>query len=66
MGLRQLREARGLTQTELAKRTGIAQTVISEYEHGKRNIRLMSLDNALKLSRALMCRPDELVDGTPE
>lgn len=66
MGLKELRLQAGLTQTELAKRTGIAQTVISKYERGAQSVHNMTLDNALRLSRALRCRPDELTDGYPD
>jgi transcriptional regulator with XRE-family HTH domain len=38
--LRTLREARGLTQVEVAKLTGLAQTSISSYESGRRVPRL--------------------------
>lgn len=66
MGLRQLRKAAGLTQVQLAKRTGIARTTISGYECGVYDVHSMTLDNALRLSRALGCRPDELTDGYPD
>ncbi|WP_055428135.1 helix-turn-helix transcriptional regulator [Bifidobacterium aesculapii] len=66
MGLKELRKARGLTQTALAKQTGIAQTILSSYETGRRDVHNMTLDNALRLSRALGCRPDELTDGYPD
>lgn len=66
MGLKEVRERADMTQTELAKRTGIAQTTISGYENGRRNIWLMSLGNALRICRALNCRPDELTGGYPD
>src|SRR5829696_546236 len=34
--LRRVREERGISQTELFKRSGVAQSTISELEHGKR------------------------------
>ena len=66
MGLKQLRQRAGLTQVKLAKLTGIAQTTLSGYETGRYDVHSMTLDNALRLSRALGCRPDELTDGYPE
>lgn len=66
MGLRELRKRAGMTQVKLAKETGIPQTVISRYERGTQSIHNMTLDNALRLSRALGCRPDELTDGYPD
>ncbi|WP_421745418.1 helix-turn-helix domain-containing protein [Bifidobacterium jacchi] len=53
-------------QVKLAKMTGIAQTTLSGYETGRYDVHSMTLDNALRLSRALGCRPDELTDGYPE
>ncbi len=35
--LREARERAGLTQTELAERSGVAQSTISAYESGKRD-----------------------------
>lgn len=66
MGLRELRKAAGLTQVQLAKRTGIAQTIISRYERGEYDVHNMTLDNALRLSRALGCHPSDLTDGYPD
>ena len=66
MGLRELRKKRGLTQVQLAKQTGIAQTIISRYERGEYDVHNMTLDNALRISRALGCHPYELTDGWPE
>ena len=66
MGLKELRKRAGLTQVQLAKQTGIAQTTLSGYENGRYDIHSMTLDNALRLSRALNCHPYELTDGWPE
>lgn len=62
MGLRELREERGLTQTMLADLIGMKRPILSDYERGKRNIRLMSLGNAVKLCDALECSPHDLLD----
>ncbi len=66
MGLKELRKRAGLTQVQLAKQTGIAQTTLSGYENGRYDIHSMTLDNALRLSRALKCYPYELTDGWPD
>lgn len=66
MGLKELRKQAGLTQVQLAKRTGIAQSTLSGYENGRYDVHSMTLDNALRLSRALGCHPYELTDGWPE
>ena len=47
----------GLTQKQLAERCGIIQTVISDYEHGKRKITPKAL---LKLAEGLGIATDRL------
>ena len=48
--LRQLRQARGLSQEELAFRAGLHRTYVSSTERGQRNVALVNLE---KLSNAL-------------
>lgn len=62
MPLRDLRKRKELTQAALSKRSGVPRTVISEYETGVHDIRQMTLWNAVKLSRVLGCRPEELLN----
>lgn len=50
MTLKELREEKGLSQTELAKRVNLKQTTISQYESGSRR---PNLQMAKKLSDAL-------------
>ena len=48
----------GLTQKQLAKLSGIRQTVISEYENGKRPLTMAA---ALKLAPPLSVKPEALL-----
>ena len=48
--VKQYREARGLTQDELARRTGIPSTSISRIENGGRKV---TLEEAVKICEAL-------------
>lgn len=48
----------GITQKQLAAMTGIRQSVISEYERGKRN---MTLAAAIKFGKALNVEPERLM-----
>jgi len=48
--LRELRQAKGLSQEELAFRAGLHRTYVSSAERGQRNVALINLE---KLSRAL-------------
>ncbi len=52
------RHKAGLTQKQLAERTGIRQSTISEYERGKRSL---SLKAATRLAKALGTTPDRLM-----
>lgn len=58
MSFKELREKRGLSQTELANRVGLKQTTISQYENGTRR---PNLSVAKKLADALGTTLDEFV-----
>lgn len=55
--VRQLRLAKGLTQADLAKRTGIHRVNISEFEHGKIDV---GISNITALATALGVLPGDL------
>lgn len=57
--LRRARTAVGITQTELARRSGVAQSNIAAYENGRRR---PSEDMLARLIAATRQRPSELVD----
>lgn len=59
--LRAIRALRGITQAELAKRTGISPTAIAEYERDKRDLRSGTIR---KLCDALGVTVTYTVDGT--
>lgn len=56
MTLKESREKKGLSQTELAKRVGLKQTTISQYENGSRR---PNLSMAKKMADALDISLDE-------
>lgn len=56
--LRQLREAAGLTQIQLALRVGVTQGTIAHWERGAR---LPQVENLVKISNVLGCGVDELL-----
>ena len=57
--LQALRERRGLSQAELARRSGVSQATISRIEAGKtRGVDLVTLD---RLARALGVSPGSLL-----
>lgn len=57
-GLRQLREAAGVTQTELAALAGVAQPNIAAYESGSRRLS-PAMESRLRVA---LTRPSELVE----
>lgn len=60
--IREAREAKGLSQAQLAKRAGMVPSAISHFETGSRLPSLQSLD---KLAAALLLSPGELL-GDPK
>lgn len=56
--LRQLREARGFSQEELAFRSGLHRTYVSSTERGARNISLLNIE---KLAKALEVKIEDLL-----
>lgn len=55
-GLRALRERAGLSQAELAKKTGLTDATISHYEAGSHTSRQLNLSTALSIASALGVR----------
>lgn len=61
MGLRELRQEKGLTLQQLAELSGVHYMKIHQIETGKIKPENITLKNALKLVKALGCTPDELL-----
>ncbi len=58
--LRELRAEQGVSQDQLARKTGIHPTAIGRMERGGREPRLETI---LRLARGLGVRPGKLVEG---
>lgn len=58
LNLREVREARNMSQEELARKIGVNQCHISDIERGRRK---PSLDVLVKMADALGCSTDELI-----
>ncbi|HWJ37589.1 MAG TPA: helix-turn-helix transcriptional regulator [Sphingomicrobium sp.] len=56
--VRALRQARGMTQEQLAEKSGFSQQYISDLERGRRNPTVVSL---YELAQALGSTPVELI-----
>jgi len=55
--LKMMRKQRGLTQMELAKKTGVSESYICQIENGK----MISIKKLDKLAKALGCEPRDLL-----
>lgn len=55
MTLKELRQAKGLTQEQLAEASGVPQPVISAYERGAKDWKNMPLERAIALADVLGC-----------
>lgn len=60
--VRELRQAAGFSQEELAERCGLHRTYIGGIERGERNVGVLNL---LQIARALRVRPGELFADAP-
>lgn len=49
--IKEIRKEKGLKQEELAKKSGVARTVISQLENGSRQV--ITTDTMVKLSKGL-------------
>ena len=56
--LRELRKQKGLSQEDLALKSGLHRTYISDIERGSRNL---SLKNIEKIAKALGIKPQDLL-----
>lgn len=67
MSLRELRRRRGLSQRELASKSGVSHISIAQFETGARSISNMTLGTALKLCDALrVANPRKLLEDSTE
>jgi uncharacterized protein len=68
--LRAAREGAGLSQTELARRSGVAQSMVSSYEAGKRQPALATLSKLIEATGHTLAlslqRSDPSVRGLPD
>lgn len=58
--VRGIRKQKGFSQEELAFRSGLHRTYISDIERGDRNV---SVKNIEKIARALSVKPSELLEN---
>ena len=61
MTFKEMRKAAGLTQPQLAEKTGIFIRQIQKMESGETSMANITLGNAVKLAAALGVRPEDLL-----
>jgi len=59
--LKEIRESRGMSQQDLADKTGIPKRMIQAYEQGYRNINGAKLSTLLTFANVLNCQIDQIV-----
>lgn len=59
--LKKLREKAGLSQSELAKKSGVSVRIIQHYEQGFRDIKKANVMTVIALADALGCDIKKLV-----
>ena len=59
--LKQIRKAAGLTQAELAKKSGVNLSMIQFYEQGFKDLNKAAFETGLRIAEALDCDPRDLI-----
>jgi transcriptional regulator with XRE-family HTH domain len=59
--LKEIRESRGMSQQDLADKTGIPKRMVQAYEQGYRNINGAKLSTLLTFANVLNCPIDQIV-----
>lgn len=59
--LQKVRQAAGLSQSELADKAGISIRTLQSWEIGARDIRRASVETALRLAGALGCNINDII-----
>lgn len=60
--LKQIRELKGLTQAELAEKSGVNLRTVQNYEQGYKNINKGAVETVLKIAEALDCNVYEIIN----
>ena len=61
--LKKFRQNAGLSQRELAIQTDIPIKTIQQYEQRQKNINKAQAEYVIRLSKALACRPEDLLEN---
>lgn len=61
--LKEMRQARGLSQSQLAEKTGINVRTIQHYEQGSKNFDHARIDTIMKTCIALNCKLEDVIEN---
>lgn len=61
--LKEIRMSKGLTQKQLAEKSGINMRVLQHYEQGSKNLDGAKLETLINLSTALKCPLSEILEN---
>ena len=61
--LKEMRQARGLSQSQLAEKTGINVRTIQHYEQGSKNFDHARIDTIMKICIALNCKLEDVIEN---
>ncbi len=64
--LQEIRKSRGLSQSQLAKKSGVGIKIIQSYEQNLRDINKAEALTLYKFSTALECKIEDLLEIEPE
>lgn len=60
--LKELRQAAGISQAELARRSGVNKRMIEHYEQGFKDLSKAAFETGLRIAEALDVEPRELLN----
>lgn len=61
--LKEIRKKRGMTQAELAKKSGLNPRTLQDYEQGSKDLNSARLETILRLCVALECKMIDIVNS---
>ena len=61
--LQAVRKSRGLSQSELAQKSGINRRTLQDYEQGNKDLNSVKLETILRLCIALECKMIDIINS---
>lgn len=61
--LKEMRQSRGLSQSQLADKAGINVRVLQHYEQGSKNFDHAHIDTLMKICIALNCKLEDVIEN---